>query len=292
MTSLRRRSLLGLAAMPLVAACSPLAALNATVPADGYRLIADQAYGGHPRQKLDLYVPDGLTGPAPVALFFYGGRWEYGDRADYRFAGQALAAQGFVAAVADYRLYPEVSFPAFVHDGAAAVAWVHAHAAAHGGDPSSLTLLGHSAGAHIAAMLALDGSYLAAAAVPRSAIRAMVGLAGPYDFLPLRDPVLQAIFAPAGDLRLSQPITFASAAAPPLLLLHGSADGTVYPRNSVRLAARITDAGGRARAQLYPELGHIGILLALSPLFRGKAPVLADIAAFIRAEAERSSARA
>ena len=280
-----RRGFLGLIPAGL-AACSPLGVLNGVaVPSNGYRLLANQPYGPHLRHRLDAYVP--TAAPAaeslPVVVFFYGGAWERGERADYRFAGQALASQGFIAVVPDYRLYPEVAFPDFVQDGALALKWVRENIAGQGGDPTRIGVIGHSAGAYNAVMLALGPGYLAAAGLPPDTIGAAVGLAGPYDFLPLSSPTLQRIFAPAGDLRLSQPITFARGDAPPLLLLHGLEDGTVWPRNSERLAARIAERGGRAELKLYPDIGHVGIVLALAPPFRDRAPVLADTAAFLRA---------
>ena len=180
-----RSAALVLAAVALfVTGCSPLGLLNWVNPEPGYDRI-ELAYGGHPRQRLDLYRPKGATGPLPVVVFFYGGGWEAGDRAGYRFAALALVEQGFVVAVPDYRVHPEVGFPAFLEDSAKAVAFVHAHAAKHGGDPRRLFLMGHSAGAYNAAMLALDPRPLAAEGVPAAAISGMVGLAGPYDFLPL-----------------------------------------------------------------------------------------------------------
>jgi len=280
--TVRRRSLLSLLTVPL-AACSPLGVLNGlAVPDDGYRLGEGFSFGDNPRQKLDVYTPTGQGSPLPVVVFFYGGSWEWGNRADYRFAGQALASRDFVAVVPDYRVYPEVGFPDFVRDGALALKWVRENIARHGGDPERIAVMGHSAGAHIAMMLALDRDFLRGVAVPPTAIRAAVGLSGPYDFLPLTSPTLQRIFAPAGDLRLSQPVTFARGDAPPLLLLHGTDDGTVFPRNSERLAARVTERGGRAILKLYPDLGHVGMVLALAPPFRGRAPVLADTTAFLR----------
>jgi acetyl esterase/lipase len=278
----RRRSLLGLIAAP-IAACSPLGVLNGlAVPSDGYRLVADQAFGPHPRQKLDVYLPEGDLGAAPVAIFFYGGAWERGDRSGYRFVGHALASRGIIAVVPDYRLHPEVSFPDFVRDGALAVTWVRQRIAGLGGNPERITAIGHSAGAYIAVMLALDARYLAEAGQGPQALHGAIGLAGPYDFLPLRSPTLQRIFAPAGDLALSQPISFARGDAPPLLLLHGTGDDRVWPRNSERLAARIVEAGGRATLRLYADLGHIGIVLAFAAPFRDRAPVLDDSIAFLR----------
>jgi acetyl esterase/lipase len=271
----------GLALLLPAAGCAPARLLNALVPGDGYRLERDLAYGANPRQRLDLYLPDGLGSPAPVVVFFYGGSWQYGSKADYRFVGQALAAQGLIVAIVDYRLHPEARFPGFVEDGAKAVAWVQANIAAHGGDPGRIHLLGHSAGAHIAALLALDRRYLAAAGVEADDLAAMIGLAGPYDFLPIRSPSIKAVFA-VPDLAQTQPITFARAGAPPLLLLTGDQDETVDPGNSDRLARAVAAAGGQARAQHYPRLGHVGIVLALAAPTRWIAPVLADVVAFIK----------
>ena len=188
------------------AGCGP-ALLNALVPEGGYRLERDLAYGDLARQRLDVYLPEGLAGPAPVVVFFYGGRWESGAKGAFRFVGQALASRGFVAVIPDYRRYPEVRFPTFVEDGAAAVAWVRRNIGELGGDPGSLHLAGHSAGAHIAALLALDHHYLAEVGVDRSAVTSFVGLAGPYDFLPLDDPTLEAIYA-VEDMGATQPISF------------------------------------------------------------------------------------
>ena len=260
---------------------SPLTAFNRFVLKDpGGRLVArDIAYGRDPRQQLDLYAPrrrDGRT-RLPILVFFYGGNWASGLRQGYGFVGRALAARGFMVAIPDYRLVPEVRFPAFVEDGAAAVEWIVAHAAEQGGDPQCLVLMGHSAGAHIAAMLALDSQWLSEA---RRAVRGLIGLAGPYDFLPLAGPVTRAAFGQAPDLAATQPVNFAAPGAPPALLLHGGGDRTVLPRNSRELARRLAAAGGDARLRIYPQLGHVSILTALALPFRYRAPVLADAAAF------------
>jgi acetyl esterase/lipase len=215
-------------------------------------------------------------------LFLYGGRWQGGDKGQFRFVGQALASRGFVTVIPDYRRYPEVGFPLFIEDGAAAAAWVRDHGGEHGGDAGAVHLIGHSAGAHIAALLALDRSYLAAAGVPPDAIRSFVGLAGPYDFLPLDDPTLELIFA-VDDLAATQPITFAGPGAPPALLLHGTDDLTVRPANSERLAAALAAAGNRVELKLYPNLGHVGLLVALAAPLRWLAPVLADVSDFMDA---------
>jgi acetyl esterase/lipase len=265
-----------------IAGCGPAALLNALVPDNGYRVERDLAYGDAARQRLDLYLPGEAVASAPVVVFFYGGRWEAGSKADYRFVGEALAARGFVVVIPDYRLYPEVRFPTFVEDGAAAVAWVRRNIGRFGGEPWQIHLMGHSAGAHIAALLALDRRYLAAAGVEPGTLESFVGLAGPYDFLPLSDATLQRIFA-ADDMAATQPITFAEGSAPRALLLHGTDDQTVLPGNSRRLAAALEAAGNRAQFELYPDLDHVALVAALAAPLRWLAPVLDDVTAFLRA---------
>ena len=231
------------------------------------------------RGLLDVYAPKNAR-DAPVVVFFYGGSWEDGDRADYRFVAMALAKRGIVAIIPDYRLYPDVRFPDFIHDGAKAVRWARRNAVEFGGDPELIFLVGHSAGAYIAAMLALDAAMLDAAS--RACVAGMVGLAGPYDFLPLESPTLKRIFAPAGgDLAASQPINYATGDAPPVMLISGLADTTVSPNNSRRLAARILAHGGEAETRLYRKIDHAIVIGAFSPLLRPFAPSLNDTLAFI-----------
>jgi acetyl esterase/lipase len=285
---------LALPLFALLAGCSPLKSFNAVLPKDGSsRLIArDVAFAGGERGRLDLYGPrrPAEGGKLPVIVFFYGGSWSSGVKEGYGFVGRALAAQGFVVAIPDYRLVPQVRFPGFVEDGAAAVKWVRANAARYGGDPDRLVLVGHSAGAYNAAMLALDPQWLGA---DRAAVRGFAGLAGPYDFLPLDDAATIAAFGRAPDPKATQPINFAGAGDPPALLLVAGEDRLVFPRNSIRLAARLREGGVPAEVKTYPGLGHIGILTAISRPLRGKAPVLQDIAAFARSAtapgAERES---
>lgn len=276
----------------LAAACSPLKTFNALVPKDGgVRLVVrDAAFGTHPRQRVDVYAPARATsGPRAVIVFFYGGSWNSGTKAGYGFVGRALASRGFVVAVPDYRLVPEVRYPAFLQDNAAAVRWVRAHAAEWGGDPGRIVLAGHSAGAYDAAMLATDPRWLGA---DRSAVRGWIGLAGPYDFLPLDGPVTRAAFGGAADPRETQPVTHAGAGDPPALLMTGSKDRTVLPRNSDALAARLTAAGVAVERRRYPALGHVGMVTAIAKPLRGRAPVLADMAAFAhRVTDERAEAR-
>ena len=282
----RLARILGPFAAILVAACSPLALVNGLVPTDGLVTTHDIPYGSHGRQVLDVYRPAGVETGFPVVVFFYGGSWQGGARQDYLFAAQALASRGFVVVVPDYRVYPEVRFPDFMADGAAALHWARANAPSFGGDPDRIFLAGHSAGAHIAVLLSLDPRYLAAAGLNRKAIRGTIGLAGPYDFLPLTSSRLRAVFGQdvGADLAPSQPINFADAgaAAPPMLLATGTDDNVVYPRNTTRLTQKLRAAGGHVEEAHYPGIGHYAILLALARPTRGLAPVLDDIERFIR----------
>jgi acetyl esterase/lipase len=279
-----RRTLLA-AALPTLAGCSPtLGMFDAVAPRDrGVRRVArDAAFGQHDRQKLDVYAPVERDGVLPVLVFIYGGSWRSGDKADYEWLGAALAAQGFLVVVPNYRLVPEVIFPAFVNDCALAVRWVADNAGAYGGDASRIVLSGHSAGAYNAIMLALAGEYLLSAGVEARTVRGAIGLAGPYDFLPFDVDATRNAFGNARNPELTQPVHFAGADAPPLLLLWGEDDDTVGPRNLEGLARAQNAVGGRVETKTYPGVDHIDILLAISRPFRNRAPVLADMTAFAR----------
>lgn len=247
------------------------------------RVVRDVAYGPLAREKLDIWVPEG-PGPHPVVVFLHGGGWNTGDRQAYGFAGRALTEKGFMAVLPDYRLAPENPFPAFIEDGAAAVAWVRAHIAVHGGDPERITLSGHSAGAHISAMLALDGQWLEKAGAGANAVKAFVGLSGPYDFLPFESERTRQAFEGVVFPETVQPISFVRPDAPPCLLITGDADTVVLPRNSRSLAAELTRQGARAQVITYTGLNHADTVMALSRPFRGKADVLQDLTDFALGE--------
>jgi len=258
----------------------PIEIVNKLVGTGGLTVTRDVAYGPGERARLDVYRPTGAFA-LPVIVFFYGGSWQWGARADYKFIAALLAKRGFVVAVPDYRLFPEVKFPDFLTDCAAAVAYMMGRAAAFGGDGGQVFLAGHSAGAYNAVSLAVNGAYLESQGSSPDALAGVVGLSGPYDFLPLRDPVIKDIFSAPDDIRLTQPITFAREGTPPMFLAHGGRDVTVLPRNMTALAARLRAAGSVVETRIYPKLGHVGILLAALPVFSWRAPVLGDVLGFI-----------
>jgi acetyl esterase/lipase len=267
----------------LLSGCTKFDALNATVPFSGYQRTADLPYGSLPKQKLDVYRPDSLPSNADVVIFFYGGDWQNGEKADYRFVAQALTSRGFIAVLPDYRKYPSVTFPAFVEDGALAVRWVHDNIKLFGGDPQHVYLVGHSAGAHIAAMLTLNEKYLKNVGLDRSAIRATVGISGPYDFIPYKDD--WGVFGMTAEGQLPdpeiEPINFVDGHQPPMLLLQGLNDKTVNPNNARKLADRIQQAGGRVQLIEYPSSAHVQTVMAFAWSFRWLAPVLRDTTEFI-----------
>lgn len=276
------RLLLVLCISLLLGACSGQYLLNRITPDPGeqYRIDYDQTYDPATGQQLDVYVPRGVS-KAPVVVFFYGGRWSSGEKTDFKFVGQALASRGFVAMLANYRLYPDVRFPAFVEDGARAVKWARANAKRYGGDPAQLFVMGHSSGAHIAAMLAMNGEYLKAVGGSRAWLRGMIGLAGPYDFMPITAPDLRDIFGPVDRFAQSQPIFFVDGKNPPLLLMHGEDDETVWVKNTRNLAASVKRAGGPVDTIIYPSLSHGMMLGSLGSFLRGRADTLDQIEAFI-----------
>jgi acetyl esterase/lipase len=248
----------------------------------GIEITQSIVYADRARHRLDVCRPAGAVA-APVVVFFYGGAWRSGNKGLYRYVGKALARRGYVAVVPDYRVYPEAYYPDFLEDAALAVRWVKDNVSRFGGDPDKIFLKGHSAGAHIAAMLALDGRWLGQVGLaPGRDIAGLIGIAGPYDYLPLRDETLALIFGGA-DRPETQPITHVAAGAPPALLMTGSRDRLVEPGNSSRLAAKLCAAGNSATVRTYQRVGHYFIIAALAPLLRRIVPVLRDVDAFIAA---------
>jgi len=273
-----------IALLAALAACAPTATLNALLPRDTHTLSEGVAYGPDPRQQLDIYRP---TRPAPAAgwpvvVFFYGGSWNRGERADYRFVGEALAAQGVLTLVADYRLYPQVRYPDFLVDCAQALAYALRESPRLGGDAKRVFVMGHSAGAYNAAMLALDPRWLRATGHAPAELAGWIGLAGPYDFLPIKNPDAKPVFFHPDYPLGSQPIGYARHDAPRTFLGAAREDDLVNPqRNSVGLATRLRDAGVPVSLKLYERVNHMTIAGAFARPLRWMAPVLADVVTFV-----------
>ena len=276
-----RRAWMAGAALLGLSGCSASSLLHALVPTDTYRARPNQAYGPDPRQQLDIYRPATGDGPWPVVVFFYGGSWTRGDRADYRFVGEALASNGVLVVVADYRLSPQVRYPAFLEDCALATRWVFDRLPELGGDPKRVFLMGHSAGAYNAAMLALDARWLGGAGLAPTRLAGWIGVAGPYDFLPIGVPDVQVAFNWPGTPADSQPLFHVRAGAPRTLLLAASNDSFVDPiRNTTRLAQRLRDVGVAVSMEVFPGVSHVTVVGAMARPLRGLAPVLERVLAF------------
>jgi acetyl esterase/lipase len=265
----------------LVGACSPRALVERAFLGHGFDLTADHAYGPGPRRRLDVYRPANGPLKAPVVVFVYGGRWQSGAKEQYRLLGDALTREGVVAVIPDYRLAPEVQFPGWVDDAAQVVRWVRDSIARFGGDSARIFVVGHSAGAHTAMLLALDRRYLDAAGVPRETVQGFAELAGPVATT-WTDADVQALMGPRAGWPDTYPLTHVEDGTPPLLLMHGSQDRTVSPDNARRLAAAVRQHGACANVRLYRGLDHVGIVIALSLPRLAIAPVMADLMAFVR----------
>ena len=265
--------------------CSAAGVLNTLVPADTYEGQQGVAYGPDPRQQLDVYKPLAPVGsaPPPIVVFFYGGSWTKGERADYRFVGEALAARGVIVVVADYRLSPQFRYPVFLQDSAAAVKWAFDHAAELGGSASNVIVMGHSAGAYNAAMLALDPRWLRGAGLAADRKPAgWIGLAGPYDFLPIENRETQVAFEWPNTPRDSQPIEHVTARAPRALLLAAEKDDLVNPqRSTVGMAVRLRAAGVPVTLKLYQRVNHVTLLVAVAKPLDWLAPVRSEVLAFL-----------
>ncbi|PWF42469.1 alpha/beta hydrolase [Massilia glaciei] len=290
-------TLLGIAAVVAVlgtlAACSPLAALNVLTPAGASQASTGIAYGAGERRRLDVYRPLSPAGPAPVVVFFFGGNWTSGERANYAFVARALAARGMVVVVPDYRLHPEVSYPDFLDDSAAALAWTAREVARFGGDPKRLFVMGHSAGAYNAAMLALDARWLERQGMAPSDLRGWIGLAGPYDFIPIENKTTRPVFHFPNTPAASQPINHVSASSPPALLIAANKDDLVNPqRNTGGMAAKLRAHGVSVDEVYLDKVNHITLVASFAGPLRLLAPTLDTVAGFVAAVAARPAGKA
>ena len=271
-----------LALVLLLSGCSTTQFLVANAPTEFDRVDrhADLPYGQDPRQRLDIYAPRQAAGNRPVVIFWYGGSWVKGNKAEYRFVGTTLAERGFVAVLPDYRLYPQVSFPAFDEDGARAVAWVEQHIQEFGGDPHHIVLMGHSAGGHTAAFLAFNHAFLQKYGADPADIAGLVGLSGTYVLVP-ETPTEHATFPPPYTEADWQPIRFVDSHAPPTLLLHGTDDKEVLPREAIELRDVMLRDHLRVELHLYSHRGHGDTVASFAPVMRWRTPAVQDTIDFI-----------
>jgi acetyl esterase/lipase len=264
------------------------AAVGTLLSERGARIERGIAYGPEPRHRLDVYRPGNGTPPkGPVVLFLYGGGWRQGDRAMYRFIGAGLASRGFTTVVPDYRLFPDVQFPAFVEDAARAYGWVADHLKSANGRPRDIIVMGHSAGAHIGALMTLDKRYLAAIDSSLRQPAGFIGISGPYAFDPTTWHTTKNIFAEAPSADDARPAAFARADAPPMLVMHGLDDTVVKLWNMQTLTKELRAKGARITPIELADIGHIEPILTMAWPLRWRAPVFDETLSFVNAIAER-----
>jgi acetyl esterase/lipase len=245
-------------------------------------------FGSLPDQRLDVIVPN-TPGPHPVLVFFHGGNWRAGRPEDYHFVGRTFARAGYVVVLPGYRLGPAGVYPNMLEDGAAAVGWVGREIARFGGDPGQVFLMGHSAGAHTATMLALERQWLGRQGLSDGFVKGVVGLSGPYDFYPFTSDPARDAFGGVAQPEITQPITFVRSDAPPMLLLNGAADTTVRPRNSKALGRALIAAGAKAEIVILPGIDHTQPMLKLAKPFDGDAQIRQPVLNFLAAQLKASA---
>jgi acetyl esterase/lipase len=275
------RRLLAIALVLLLQGCASTQSLLANGPTEFDRVErhANLAYGQDPRQRLDIYSPRNAVN-RPVVVFWYGGSWVKGNKSRYRFVGTTLAERGIVTVIPDYRLYPQVHFPAFDEDGGRAVAWVEQHVQELGGDPHHIVLMGHSAGGHTAAFLAFNHSFLQKCGADPRDIVGLVGLSGTYVLVP-GSPQERGTFPPPYTEKDWQPLRFVDAQSPPTLLLHGSNDKEVLPEEAVELRDEMLRQHLRVELHIYEHRGHGDTVASFAPVLRWRTPAVKQVVEFV-----------
>jgi acetyl esterase/lipase len=263
----------------LVFGCSPMRLVNSLSDTEDLETLTNFSYGTDVRQQLDVYMPKKVVEDSPVVVFFYGGSWKRGEKEKYSFVGHTFSSMGYVTVIPNYRLYPQVKFPAFVEDGAEVLSWVSENLQQA---KNGVVIMGHSAGAHTAALLAFDHSYLLKTGQSPDIIRGMVGLAGPYGFNPMKYRSTRPIFAGIEQTDLARPVAFACSAKAPVLLFHGVDDGIVIPANSRELKRSIDACGGSVDYFELEDTGHFTIVLGLSGSFLAKSAILSPLEMFLQ----------
>ena len=265
-----------------------------TVPATGSSRIVERKdlsyYEGsdaHPsKHKLDLYLPSGSEGH-PVLVFVHGGSWRRGDKDAYGGAygamGRSLAAEGVAVAVINYRLTPEVRHPEHARDVARAVSWVHGHASRYGWNPGKIVLVGHSAGAHLCSLTALDEVYLKEHGRTPDVIGAVVAVSGVYDLTRTGvtgQLLYQDVFGTRNEqLQAASPALRVRSKPAPFLLLYADQDYPTADYQTRRLESALTKWGGTVRSLEIADRNHVNIIAGLG---RKGDPVREEILRFLK----------
>ncbi|MGK9169942.1 alpha/beta hydrolase [Inquilinus limosus] len=226
------------------------------------RGVRDLAYGDHPDEKLDLYLPPGGEEPFPVHVFVHGGYWRAFSKLDYAFVADAVTAQGAIAAVIDYSLMPKARMATLVGQVRRAVAWLAARAGRWGGDPTAISASGASAGAHLASFLACRGAGEAAA--PAAPVRSLLLVSGIYDLDPITRSFLQPeIGLTAEEVAAWSPLTATPVPGPEVDVVVGAEETPPFLVQGRAFADRLRGAGVTTSFATLPGEDHMSIAMAL-----------------------------
>lgn len=228
-----------------------------------YGVTRDISYGNDPRQKMDLYHPQNALARDTLVVFVYGGAWRSGSKEYYTYMGKYFAQHGYVTLIPNYRLFPQVQFPDFISDIAQAIKKTESLDTV---SYTNIVLVGHSAGAHTAALLSIDSSYFRDYDIQKN-ISGLIGLSGPYD-LPLNEELTPIFDTGRTDIDQTNAVTLVADAisAPPILLLHGSDDVRVSTRHTDRFTKALTKKGHMVHTFYLPNYGHIATAIAFLPV--------------------------
>ena len=261
-----KKGLFSIFATFILASCTSLASYlaNSSVDESELNINSNIAYGQKDVQKLDIISAKNQDAKSPVIIFYYGGGYSDGSKEMYLFIADYFAKRGYVVAIPDYSKYPNVKFPEFVEDGALAFNWVKDNISKYGGDANDIILIGHSAGAHIAALLTYDENY----GVSEN-VKSFIGLAGPYNFIP-EEEKYKKIFGPPENYKNMHVDNFVDGNEAPALLLWGAEDEIVGKRNIEILSDAINWKGGNVQTQILKNVDHISIISAFTKIRQNK----------------------
>lgn len=262
-------------------ATTGLKTINGLAKLGDYSVHKNISYTEKPDNQLDIYVPS--KDIKAVIVFYYGGCWgncTSKNKADYLFIADTLTKQGYAVVIPDCRQYPDVKFHDIMDDAEASFLWSINHLQEYKIETDNIYVMGHSSGAHVAAMLVDNKKYIVE---DRKKINGFIGLAGPYDFYPFdkEDAYLYDLFSSQNNYYASQPINHIDGNEPPHLILHGKNDKTVFTHNAVNITQKLKQNNTEHQLVLFEKMKHVNILVSLSKPLRKNSKVLKHINSFI-----------
>lgn len=274
----------------ILSGCSAVQIVNSVSKIYPVEVEKDIAFGDNPRDTMDIYYPKSKnenSANTPVVVFIYGGSWNRGEKSEYEFVGRKLASLGYITMLPNYRVYPEVKYPDFLKDGAKSIAKLVDQLKTEKYQPlkpsDKIVLMGHSAGAYNAAMLAMDDRWLARENLNRAdLIEGLIGMAGAYNIYPIGVPEVRPVFNHPNYPEKSQPIDYVAESKVPTLLLAPESDELVsLEKNTFSLAKALGEVGTPNQLVTVEGTDHISLIGTLSPVLFFKGDSVSPIENFI-----------